>query len=93
MLMLIVDFVIVFTSSVVLCSNVLHVRLSVRIGADLDSQRGTHVVRRASRGDWTGPPWMTDGGHVDISRSPEMPNQWKSQIHRFVTEMHYCVLY
>ena len=79
MRMLIVTSVILFARCAMLCSNALRVRLSVRIVVDLDSHRGTLIVRRASCGDWTGPPSMTDGGHVAISCSSELPNPQESQ--------------
>jgi hypothetical protein len=44
-----------------------HVCLSVRHALDLDSHQGPLVVRRASCGDWTGAPRVTDGRHVATS--------------------------
>ena len=87
---LIVTSVIVFTRWAMPSSNAFHVRLSVRIGIDLDSHRGTLLVRRASCGDWTGPPLVTDGSHVAISCSLELPNAWESQIS---TSSQKCILY
>jgi hypothetical protein len=91
MRVLIVTSVIVFACCAVSCSNALHVCLSVRIVVGLDSHRGTLIVRWASCGDWTGPPSMTDGGHVAISCSSELPNLWESQTSNSSQKFIYCI--